>query len=125
MWTAAKRAAAGLPTLGTTLKFTCGLLGFSVLCANFQRRNEPVPWAGDLKKKTWSSGFDKKDETRTYETYMRTDPETGYSYPVGVIRKKRKPPEKPASYFQLIDSDSIGWETATWESLSVQNPAGS
>merc|ERR1712118_316617 len=90
MWTAAKRAASGLPTARSALKFTGGMFGFSLLCSKIQGHNHnSAHWAGDLKKKTRSSEFDVKDgetsKTKTKEIYFRTDPETGYRYPVGVI----------------------------------------
>jgi hypothetical protein len=124
MWTAAKRTVSGLPTLSSALKFTGGMFGFSVLCANLQGHNN-AHWAGDLKKKTWSSEFDIKDRTssKTYETQFRTDPETGYRYPVGVIRSKRTRADgktrEPGPWFQPIEIDATGWETATWEFSSV------
>ena len=126
MWTAAKRAASGLPTARSALKFTGGMFGFSLLCSKIQGHNHnSAHWAGDLKKKTWSSEFDVKDgetsKTKTKEIYFRTDPETGYRYPVGVIRSKptREDPRKPGYWFQPVESDATGWENATWETFSV------
>lgn len=120
MWTAAKRAASGLPTTRSALKFTAGMFGFSVLCSNLQSCS--VPWAGDLKKKTWSSRLEKADHTRTREIHYRSDRETGYRYPVVMIRSKARRPDeedtKPVSCFPL-DADDTGLETATWDCFSV------
>jgi hypothetical protein len=122
MWTAARKR---LPTLSSALKFTGGMLVFDLLWFNLKGRDS-APWVGDMKKKTWSSDFDKKDPTKTYETYFRSDPERPHlRYPVGVIRSKpdaREKARRPASRFQPIHSDEIDVTregAATWDPWSV------
>jgi hypothetical protein len=123
MWTAAKRAASGLPTLSSALKVAGGLFACDVLYTNCVQRNSST-WAGDLNKKTWSSGFtmNERKTSRTYETKIVSDPETGYRYPVGVIRSKRLDGDakKSNSGFKPVEFAAPGWENAgAWEPLPL------
>jgi hypothetical protein len=121
MWTTArKKIVSGLPTLSNALKFTGAMLAFDLLWFNVKGRDS-APWIGDIKQKTWSSEFDKKDPTKRYETYYRSDPERPHlRYPVGVVRFTREAHPR-SSRFQPIDSgetDAPGGENATWDPWS-------
>jgi hypothetical protein len=70
MWTAAKRLTSSLPTFGSTVKVVGGLFVLDVLRVNLQDAHR-----ANLQMKTWSSGFDNKSPTKTYEVVTWCDPE--------------------------------------------------
>jgi hypothetical protein len=111
MWTAARRAASGLPR---ALKFAGGLFVFDLMY--FNHRGHDAPWVGDPKKKTWSWSIE-KDPTKTSEIIFAADPERPYkSFPVRVIRPKTTEPHEDAN-FEPVDAAAL--ESAMWQPWSV------